>query len=118
MSEVVLDVQNLHGWYGESQALHGVDLTVRRGETVTLLGANGAGKTSTLRAIMGLLPRRTGGIQFAGVDAMRLPPHRLAGLGLGYVPEDRGIFPGLSVRENLRLPPVHGRPLMSDEEIH
>lgn len=117
MSSVLLDVRGLHAWYGESHVLHGVDLQVRQGETVTLLGTNGAGKTSTLKSILGLLPKRSGQVTFDGVDLMRVAPHRLTRLGIGYVPEERGIFPGLSVRENLLLPPVHGRPAMTDDEI-
>lgn len=113
----ILEVRDLHAWYGESHVLHGVHFTVSEGETVTLLGTNGAGKTSTLKSILGLIPKRTGHLRFDGVDLLRMPLHRLAPLGLGYVPEDRGIFPGLSVRENLELPPVHGQAALSDEEL-
>ncbi|TFZ02932.1 ABC transporter ATP-binding protein [Ramlibacter henchirensis] len=113
----ILEVRDLHAWYGESHVLHGVDLQVAEGETVTLLGTNGAGKTTTLKSILGLVPKRAGHIHFEGVDLLRLPMHKMASLGLGFVPEDRGIFPGLSVRENLQLPPVHGRAAFTDEEL-
>jgi branched-chain amino acid transport system ATP-binding protein len=113
----LLSVRGLHAWYGESHALHGVDLDVYPGETVTLLGRNGVGKTSTLRAIIGLLRRRTGRIAFEGKDLMRLPLHRTAHAGIGYVPEERGIFASLTVDENLVLPPVVAQGGMSVEEI-
>jgi branched-chain amino acid transport system ATP-binding protein len=113
----LLAVRNLHAWYGESHALHGVDLEVHSGETVTLLGRNGVGKTTTLRAIMGLIRRRTGAITFDGKDLMRLPLHRTAHTGIGYVPEERGIFATLTVDENLVLPPVVADGGMSVEEI-
>jgi branched-chain amino acid transport system ATP-binding protein len=113
----ILEVKDLHAWYGESHVLHGVDLEVSEGETVTLLGTNGAGKTTTLNSILGLVPKRAGHIHFAGTDLLRVPLHRLARLGLGYLPEDRGIFPGLTVRENLELPPVHGTPAFTDAEL-
>ncbi|WP_169836791.1 ABC transporter ATP-binding protein [Thiomonas intermedia] len=100
-----LSIENLHAWYGESHVLHGVNLTVAPGETVCLLGRNGAGRTSTLRAIMGLTGRRTGSIRVAGTEAIGLPRHRVAPLGVGYCPEERGIFASLSARENLFLPP-------------
>src|SRR5687768_12585040 len=106
MADALLAVRNLHAWYGESQALHGVDLDVYPGETVTLLGRNGVGKTTTLRAIVGLLRKRTGAISFDGKDLLRLPLHRTAHAGIGYVPEERGIFASLTVDENLVLPPV------------
>ena len=113
----LLAVRNLHAWYGESQALHGVDLEVHAGETVTLLGRNGVGKTTTLRAIIGLIRRRTGAISFDGKDLLRLPLHRTAHAGIGYVPEERGIFASLTVDENLALPPVVAQGGMSVEEI-
>jgi len=106
MSEPLLSLSDLHAWYGESHVLHGVDLDVFPGETVTLLGRNGVGKTTTLRAIMGIIRRRTGRITFDGKDLMRLPLHRTAHQGIGFVPEERGIFATLSVEENLLLPPV------------
>jgi branched-chain amino acid transport system ATP-binding protein len=113
----LLAIRNLHAWYGESQALHGVDLDVYPGETVTLLGRNGVGKTTTLRAIVGLLRKRTGAISFDGKDLLRLPLHRTAHAGIGYVPEERGIFASLTVDENLVLPPVVAQGGMSVEEI-
>jgi len=113
----LLSIQNLHAWYGESHALHGVDLEVHRGETVTLLGRNGVGKTTTLRAIMGIIRKRTGSISFEGRDLLRLPLHRVAHVGIGFVPEERGIFSTLSVDENLLLPPVLSPGGMSVEEI-
>src|SRR4051794_31662192 len=102
----LLAIRGLNAWYGESHALHGVDLEVFRGETVTLLGRNGVGKTTALRAIMGLIRRRTGHIVFDGKDLMRLPLHRTAHQGIGLVPEERGIFATLTVDENLILPPI------------
>ena len=100
-----LEIENLQAWYGESHILHGVSLTVQPGEVVTLLGRNGAGRTTTLRAIMGLTGARTGSIKVNGVEAIRLPTHRIAHLGIGYCPEERGIFASLSTEENLMLPP-------------
>jgi branched-chain amino acid transport system ATP-binding protein len=113
----LLAVRNLHAWYGESQALHGVDLEVHARETVTLLGRNGVGKTTTLRAIIGLIRKRSGAISFDGKDLLRLPLHRTAHAGIGYVPEERGIFASLTVDENLLLPPVVAEGGMSVEEI-
>jgi branched-chain amino acid transport system ATP-binding protein len=113
----LLAVRGLHAWYGESHALHGVDLEIFPGETVTLLGRNGVGKTTTLRAIMGLIRKRTGQISFDGRDLMRLPLHRTAHAGIGFVPEERGIFATLTVDENLVLPPVVASGGMSVEEI-
>ncbi|RUZ81516.1 ABC transporter ATP-binding protein [Mesorhizobium sp. M7A.F.Ca.US.006.01.1.1] len=113
----LLAVSGLNAWYGESHALHGVDLEVFAGETVTLLGRNGVGKTTTLRAIMGLIRKRTGRIAFDGKDLMRLPLHRTAHQGIGFVPEERGIFATLTVDENLVLPPVVAEGGMSVEEI-
>ena len=103
---MALDIRNLHAWYGESHVLHGVDLQVSQGQTVCLLGRNGAGRSTTLRAIMGLTSARSGSIQVFGHDLARVPPHRVAGLGVGYCPEERGIFASLSTRENLLLPPL------------
>ena len=113
----LLAVSGLNAWYGESHALHGVDLEVFAGETVTLLGRNGVGKTTTLRSIMGLIRKRTGRIAFDGQDLMRLPLHRTAHQGIGFVPEERGIFATLTVDENLVLPPVVAEGGMSVEEI-
>ena len=117
MSEPLLSVRGLNAWYGEGHALHGVDLDVFPGETVTLLGRNGVGKTTTLRTIMGLLRKRTGKAGFDGRDLMRLPLHHVARAGIGFVPEERGIFSTLSVEENLTLPPVVAPGGMSMEEI-
>ncbi|AZO08617.1 MULTISPECIES: ABC transporter ATP-binding protein [unclassified Mesorhizobium] len=117
MSEPLLAVRDLHAWYGEGHALHGVNLDVFRGETVTLLGRNGVGKTTTLRAIMGLIRKRTGSVTFDGRDLIQLPLHRVAHQGIGFVPEERGIFATLTVDENLILPPVVARGGMSVEEI-
>jgi branched-chain amino acid transport system ATP-binding protein len=114
----LLDVRQLHAWYGESHVLHGVDLEIREGETVTLLGRNGAGKTTTLRAIMGILRRREGVIRLRGQDMIGVPLHRTAKAGLGYVPEERGIFASLSVAENLTLPPKVAEGGMSVDEIY
>ncbi len=113
----LLTVRDLNAWYGEGHALHGVNLDVFEGETVTLIGRNGVGKTTTLRAIMGLIRKRTGTISFAGEDLMRLPLHRTAHAGIGFVPEERGIFATLTVDENLILPPVVAKGGMSVEEI-
>ena len=100
-----LKIANLHAWYGESHVLHGVNLVVGSGETVCLLGRNGAGRTTTLRAIMGLTSARSGSIRVFGQEVIGLPRHRVAALGVGYCPEERGIFASLSTRENLFLPP-------------
>lgn len=103
--EMLLNVRDLQGWYGESHVLHNVNLTVRKGEVVTLLGRNGAGKTTTLKAIMGLLKARTGSIRFDGTELINKQAREIARLGIGYVPDSRGIFGSLSVMENLLLPP-------------
>jgi branched-chain amino acid transport system ATP-binding protein len=113
-----LEVRGLNAWYGESHVLHGVDLDVAKGETVALLGRNGAGKTSTLRAVMGIIRKREGAISLGGVDMLRMPLHHVARAGLGYVPEERGIFAGLSVAENLTLPPKVAEGGMSTDEIY
>src|SRR5215213_10027147 len=102
----MLEIRDLHAFYGESHILHGVGLEVRRGEVVTLLGRNGAGKTTTMRSIMGIVGRRTGSIRLNGAELVGLPSHRIARLGIGYVPEERGIFASLNVEENLLLPPA------------
>jgi len=106
MAEAQLAVRDVHGWYGESHVLHGMTFDVQAGEVVTLLGRNGAGKTSTMRAIMGLLPERKGSIAFEGGELIALKPDRIARTGIAYCPEERGIFASLNVRENLVLPPV------------
>ena len=113
-----LEVSGLHGWYGESHVLHGVDFHVNEGEVVTLLGRNGAGRTSTMRAIMGLIGARKGSIKVRGVETIGLPTHRIARLGVGYCPEERGIFSSLSAEENLILPPVLAAGGMSIEQIY
>jgi branched-chain amino acid transport system ATP-binding protein len=100
-----LELRGVQAWYGESHILHDVDFTVQPGEVVTLLGRNGAGRTTTLRAIMGLTGARRGSIKVNGVEAIGLPTHRIAHLGIGYCPEERGIFASLSTEENLLLPP-------------
>ncbi|AWJ86481.1 ABC transporter ATP-binding protein (plasmid) [Azospirillum sp. TSH58] len=114
----MLDIADLHGFYGESHVLHGVDIAVRQGEVVTLLGRNGAGKTSTMRAIMGIMGKRTGSIRFQGRELIGMAPHRIPRLGIGYVPEERGIFSSLSVDENLTLPPVVREGGMTVPQIH
>jgi len=106
MSVPALEISQLHAWYGESHILHDVNLTVRPGEVVTLLGRNGAGRTTTLRALMGLTGNRTGSIKIYGVEAIGLPTYKVAHLGVGYCPEERGIFASLSTEENLMLPPL------------
>src|SRR6185437_13993122 len=106
MPEPLLEVAGLHAWYGESHVLHGMELAVAEGELVTLLGRNGAGKTTTLRAIMGIIGQRRGSVRFAGHETIALPSNRIARLGVGYCPEERGIFASLDVEENLMLPPV------------
>lgn len=104
-SDIALEVSKLHAWYGESHILHDLDFSVRHGEVVTLLGRNGAGRTTTLKAIMGLTDTRKGSIRINGVEAIHLPTYRIAHLGVGYCPEERGIFSSLSTEENLMLPP-------------
>ncbi len=99
----MLRVEGLNAWYGASHVLQGVDLNVGRGEIVCLVGRNGAGKTTTLRSVMGLVGRATGRVTFDGADLLGRPAHVRNGLGLGYVPEERRIVPGLSVRDNIRL---------------
>jgi branched-chain amino acid transport system ATP-binding protein len=119
MAREVLKIANLEAWYGESHILHGVELTVQEGEVVTLLGRNGAGRTTTLRAIMGLVGARTGSVLIDGVETVRLAPHRIARIGVGYCPEERGIFSALSAEENLLLPPrLKGAQAMPLEEIY
>ena len=102
----VLSVEGLNAWYGESHILHGVDFSVEAGEVVTLLGRNGSGRTTTMRSIMGLVGRRSGSIKVGGDETVRMAPHRVARKGVGYCPEERGIFSTLSAEENLQLPPT------------
>ena len=116
--KTLLKVSDLHAWYGESHILHGVNFEVREGELVTLLGRNGAGRTTTLKAILGLTGRRTGSIEVMGQETVHLPTNRIARLGLGYCPEERGIFSTLSCEENLLLPPKVGEGGMSLDEIY
>jgi len=118
MTTEFLRIKDLNAWYGESHILHGVDLVVNQGEVVTLLGRNGAGRTTTLRAIVGLTGKRTGSIRIHGDEAIHLPPHKVARLGIGYCPEERGIFASLSAEENLMLPPAVGKDAMSVAEIY
>ena len=118
MSSELLRIEGLNAWYGESHILHGVDLSVHEGEVVCLLGRNGSGRTTTLRAIVGLTGVRTGSIRIRGEEAIKLPPHKVARLGVGYCPEERGIFASLSAEENLLLPRVIGAGGMSVAEIY
>jgi branched-chain amino acid transport system ATP-binding protein len=106
MPEPLLEVRDLHAWYGESHVLHGVDFEIRAGETVTLLGRNGAGKTTTLKSIMGIVGRRRGSARLEGRELIGLPSNQIARLGLAFCPEERGIFANLTVEENLLLPPA------------
>ncbi len=117
-AKTLLKVADLHAWYGESHILHGIDFEVREGELVTLLGRNGAGRTTTLKAILGLTGKRTGSIEVMGQETVSLPTNRIARLGLGYCPEERGIFSTLSCEENLLLPPKVGDGGMSLDEIY
>lgn len=107
-AQALLAVKGLQAWYGESHILHGVDLDIHPGEVLTLLGRNGAGKTSTLKSIMGLIAKRTGSITFDGRELIKLQPEHIARAGIAFCPEERGIFASLSVRENLMLPPAIG----------
>lgn len=118
MAEPLLEVKDLQGWYGESHVLHGVNFHVNEGEVVTLLGRNGAGRTSTLRAIMGLIGSRKGSIKVRGVETIDTATHRIARMGIGYCPEERGIFSSLSAEENLMLPPQLAEGGMSVEQIY
>jgi len=117
----MLDVQSLEAWYGQAQVLYGVSLGVGAGECVALVGRNGAGKSTTMKAIMGLMARRRGRVVFRGADISTMPPYRVGRLGLGWVPEDRRIFTDLSVRENLavaRQPPRRGAPTWSEDKLY
>lgn len=116
--EEFLRLTDVHTYYGESHILHGVNLHVNKGEVITLLGRNGAGRTTTLKSILGLVGRRTGSIVVKGQESVSLPPHKIAQMGLGYCPEERGIFASLSCEENLLLPPQVGPGGMSVEEIY
>jgi branched-chain amino acid transport system ATP-binding protein len=114
----VLRVSDLHAFYGESHILHGANFHVNEGEVVTLLGRNGAGRTTTLKALMGLVGRRSGSVMINGREAIDLPAHRIARLGVGYCPEERGIYSSLSTEENLLLPPLLGSGGLSLAEIY
>jgi branched-chain amino acid transport system ATP-binding protein len=118
MSTPMMQVSGLHAFYGESHILHGVDFDVSRGEVVALLGRNGAGRTTTLKAVLGLVGRRSGSVIINGREAIDLPPHKIARLGVGYCPEERGIYASLSTEENLLLPPPVGADGLSLEEIY
>ena len=118
MSAELLRVSGLHAFYGESHILYGVDFSVSSGEVVALLGRNGAGRTTTLKALLGLVGNRTGSVIINGCEAIDLPPHRIARLGVGYCPEERGIYASLSTEENLLLPPLVGPGGLSLEEIY
>jgi len=114
----LLAVKDLHAWYGESHILHGMSFEVPKGEVVTLLGRNGVGKTTTMRAIMGIIRQRKGSIRYAGQETITWSSDRIAKLGIGYTPEERGIFSSLNVRENLLLPPVVKPGGLSLDEVH
>ncbi|MFI5012551.1 MAG: ABC transporter ATP-binding protein [Hyphomicrobiales bacterium] len=114
----LLEIEDLNAWYGESHVLHGVSFDVREGETISLIGRNGAGKTTTLRAILGIVRNRKGAIRFRGEDLTTVPLHAIARRGIGYVPEERGIFASLTVAENLVLPPVIKDGGMGVDEIY
>ena len=118
MTTPMLEVKDLHAWYGESHVLHGVSFDVQEGEVITLLGRNGAGRTSTLRAIMGLTGSRKGSIRVRGNEVIAMATHRIAQLGIGYCPEERGIFSSLSAEENLMLPPALAQGGMSVDQIY
>ena len=118
MSKELLRIEDLHAWYGESHILHGVNLTVNEGEVVTLLGRNGAGRTTTLRAIVGLTGTRKGSVKINDIETIKLAPHKIAHQGVGYCPEERGIFASLTAEENLLLPPTLAPGGMSVEEIY
>lgn len=118
MAKEMLSIKDLHAWYGESHILHGVNLTVHEGEVITLLGRNGAGRSTTMRAIVGLTGKRTGSIRIQGTESIGMAPHKVAHLGIGYCPEERGIFASLSAEENLMLPPVLGPGGMALDEIY
>jgi len=113
-----LEIRDLHAWYGESHILHNVNLSVAQGEVVTLLGRNGAGRTTTLRAIMGLTGRASGSVKIQGVETIALATHKIAHLGVGYCPEERAIFSSLSAEENLLLPPILKEGGMTLDEIY
>ncbi|CAB3856156.1 ABC transporter ATP-binding protein [Achromobacter ruhlandii] len=114
----MLEIRDLHAWYGESHILHGIDLDVKAGECITRLGRNGAGRSSTLKSVLGLVGRRSGSIKVQGQETIGLPPHKIARRGIGYCPEERGIYASLTAEENLMLLPSVGPDGMSVEEIY
>jgi branched-chain amino acid transport system ATP-binding protein len=114
----MLRVTDLHAFYGESHILHGMDFRVNRGELVTLLGRNGSGRTTTLKAILGLTGRRTGSVMLNGRETVRMATHKIVQLGIGYCPEERGIFASLSAEENLVLPPPVGSGGLSLDDLY
>ncbi|EFV83095.1 ABC transporter subunit [Achromobacter xylosoxidans C54] len=114
----MLEIRDLHAWYGESHILHGIDLDVKAGECITLLGRNGAGRSSTLKSVLGLVGRRSGSIKVQGQETIGLPPHKIARQGIGYCPEERGIYASLTAEENLMLLPAVGPDGMSVDEIY
>ena len=113
----MLEVKDLHAWYGESHILHGIDIEVREGEVATLLGRNGAGKTTTLKSLMGMVARRKGSIRLKGTETIASPSHRIARMGIAFCPEERGIFASLDVEENLLLPPQVAPGGLTVEEV-
>lgn len=117
MPDALLQLNEVRAWYGPSQALHGASLELHEGEMVTLMGRNGAGKSTLLKAVMGLVERREGSILIRGQELIDMAPHHIARLGLAFCPDDRGIYASLSVRENLRLPPVIAAGGMSEREL-
>jgi len=117
-SALAIEFKDVQAWYGESHILHGVNFQVRAGEVVSLLGRNGAGRTTSLRALMGLVGKRTGSILLHGTETVRMPPHHIARLGVGYCPEERGILTSLTCEENLMLPPKVAEGGMSVDEIY
>ena len=117
MHDALLAIRDLRAWYGPSQALHGIDIDVHSGEVVTLLGRNGAGKSTVLKSIMGIVPRRSGSIRLAGREIGELAPHEIGRAGVAYCPDDRGIYASLTVRENLLLPPVVAPGGIAEDEL-
>jgi branched-chain amino acid transport system ATP-binding protein len=115
---LMLNVLDLNAWYGESHVLHGMSFDIREGEVVTLLGRNGAGKSTTMRSIMGMIASRKGSIVFNGIETIAMPSHHIAREGIGYVPEERGIFASLNVEENLELPPILKPGGLSTQELY
>ena len=117
-NERLIEIRDLQAWYGESHILHGVSFEVNRGELITLLGRNGAGRTSVLKAILGLMDDRRGAVRIKGVETLKMAPHQIAKLGIGYCPEERGIFSSLTTEENLLLPPMVGDSGLSLDEVY